>query len=277
MKGAKHQMSETPPVPAPIRMNSSLSRLAVKLHFDRHNDLAEITRGAVATGFVWRRDKRHFLITNLHNVTGWDYARGRALSDVKGTRPNHVATDLRFSWGAERPPFRVASLQMRWHLYDPEDVPLWLVHPTFGDRVDVVALQLDIDAEDAFVLGFPEGLDGGVGFPVWKRASIASEPYVDLDGLPKLYIDTATRRGMSGSCVVARRNFAWPEGGDVRNAAFGEIFQFLGVYSGRVGEQDVAAQLGIVWKGSVIDQIIDGNCRGATPEERHGQRRAAES
>lgn len=44
-----------------------------------------------------------------------------------------------------------------------------------------------------YVLGYPKGLHGGDDFPVWKRASIASEPDLDIDGLPKVLVDTATR------------------------------------------------------------------------------------
>ena len=54
-----------------------------------------------------------------------------------------------------------------------------------------------------FVLGYPKGISGGRGFPIWKRASIATEPDIQHDGLPKLLVDTATREGMSGAPVVA--------------------------------------------------------------------------
>ena len=52
---------------------------------------------------------------------------------------------------------------------------------------------------DVFVLGYPRGISGGRGFPI----SIATEPKIDLDGVPKLLIDTATREGMSGGPVIA--------------------------------------------------------------------------
>jgi hypothetical protein len=56
---------------------------------------------------------------------------------------------------------------------------------------------------DVFVLGFPRGMSGGAEFPIWKRGSIASEPNFDIDNLPKILIDTATREGMSGAPVYA--------------------------------------------------------------------------
>jgi hypothetical protein len=175
-------------------------------------------------------------------------------------------------------------------LFDESGQPQWLEHPVFGNRVDVVALKVAklgdaqlinqplntysdfVDylvavGEDAFVLGFPLGLDGGPRLPIWKRASIATEPHYDLGGLPKLLIDTATRQGMSGSPVIAvRRGFATPQNAkDIGDSIFGTAETFLGVYSGRVGNDGLGAQLGVVWKASVIDEIIDGDVLGKTP------------
>jgi hypothetical protein len=39
---------------------------------------------------------------------------------------------------------------------------------------------------------------------------------------------------------------------------FGKGRKFLGIYSGRVGDDTFLAQLGIVWKSRVIDEIIEG-------------------
>lgn len=59
-------------------------------------------------------------------------------------------------------------------------------------------------AQDVFVIGFPFGAITGAPAPVWKRGTIALDPTYDIEGLPKIFIDTATREGMSGSVVVAR-------------------------------------------------------------------------
>ena len=55
---------------------------------------------------------------------------------------------------------------------------------------------------DCFILGFPEGLFGAAFTPIWKRGSIAAEPYQRVP----YYIDIATRRGMSGSPVIIRHD-----------------------------------------------------------------------
>ena len=119
---------------------------------------------------------------------------------------------------------------------------------------------------DSFVLGFPEGMLGGARFPIWKRASIASEPDIDIDDLPKLYVDTATRNGMSGAPVYLQKSgLITPEGKTMKESYFGVAYKFIGIYSGRIGEDAFNAQLGIVWKEKAILETIHGNQKGRSP------------
>lgn len=124
--------------------------------------------------------------------------------------------------------------------------------------------------QGVFVLGFPEGMTGGANFPVWKRGSIASEPYLDIDDLPKIFIDTATRAGMSGAPVYVHETGRWETevGGGLKRSngsSFGiQGRRFIGVYSGRVGDDTFQAQLGVVWKHSVIDEIIKSSTLGTS-------------
>lgn len=130
-------------------------------------------------------------------------------------------------------------------------------------------------SNDVFILGYPKGI-GTEGLPIWKRASIASEPGIDVDGHPKLLVDTATTQGMSGAPVVQRVDGA-ARMQDNSTAFFNEpVNKFVGIYSGRMvvtaskdlGETieehcptaSLEAQLGLVWKAHVIDEIIDGQC-----------------
>ena len=119
---------------------------------------------------------------------------------------------------------------------------------------------------DVFVLGFPIGMSGGEGFPVWKRGSIASEPDLNIDNLPKLLIDTATRKGMSGAPVFVQQRGDWLSeerdmfGNPKKGQGLGR--RFIGIYSGRVGDGEFQAQLGIVWKASVIEEIIRSSTKG---------------
>lgn len=117
--------------------------------------------------------------------------------------------------------------------------------------------------DDAFVLGYPLGIEGGFGFPIWKRASVASEPDIDLDGLPRLLIDASTRKGMSGSpVIVVQSGVMRTPGADGSEYTLGRGSKFLGVYSGRMADDPMGASLGYVWKGRVIDEILDGRVKG---------------
>ena len=242
------------------------------------------------TGFLWEKDGKLFLVTNLHNLTGWDYTRSRALSPL-GWLPEWIAARFTVAFDKSDTALRLRHEIIQIELFDSSANAEWLIHPKLGNKVDVGVVEigdLKLDgelyniatnthdgwtsfspsvADDAYVIGFPKGMDGGKGFPVWKRASIASEPVFDIDGLPLIYVDTATREGMSGSPVLfIRRGLTMPDGAkDFGEASLGESIAFLGVYSGRVGDDPLGVQLGMVWKSNVIDEIIEGKVRGSSP------------
>ena len=119
--------------------------------------------------------------------------------------------------------------------------------------------------DDVFVLGHPRRITND-RLPIWKRASIATEISLDFDGKPMFLVDTLGDHGMSGSPVVRRQ----ADGGVTESGAWQPMMQpaykFLGIYSGRrrTGDAD-DAQLGIVWKSNVIEQIIYGRKRGVLP------------
>lgn len=93
--------------------------------------------------------------------------------------------------------------------------------------------------------------------PVWKRGTVATEPTLEIDALPKFLIDTATRNGMSGAPVVMHRN-GFHNPGNLKDSFFAVIESFVGVYSGRYGaDSELEAQLGIVWRETVIDEILN--------------------
>ena len=120
---------------------------------------------------------------------------------------------------------------------------------------------------DAFIIGYPFGISTG-SFPIWKRASIASEPEIPIDGWPYFLVDSASREGMSGAPVIARSwGSAQLEYGDHVTTP-GVHSRFLGIYSSRIGANDeLRAQLGHVWHGKVIGEIIAGQRRGSQPWE----------
>jgi hypothetical protein len=233
---------------------------------------------ASGTGFTYENDGQLFLVTNWHNVAGRDPETGRCLSESLAV-PDLILTYF-------RDPSNLGNGKLaRLPLYHDSEMqePAWYEHPELGRKVDVAilpiatslrdahrffpinAIQFDVEykaevADDAFVIGYPFSDMTDAHMPIWKRASIASEPDIDQDRLPKLLIDTATRSGLSGSPVIGQRvGVHGMVGGQVSGTtSFGRIRSFIGVYSGRIGNDELKAQLGIVWKAPVIDEIIAG-------------------
>jgi hypothetical protein len=113
---------------------------------------------------------------------------------------------------------------------------------------------------DVYVLGYPFA-PSGAALPIWKRGSIASEPHLDT-GSGVFLIDSASRPGMSGSAVILRK---WGERMLEDGSTLwtlGAATRLIGVYSGRLHTQDqLEAQLGMVWPVRLIEEIINGTTR----------------
>jgi hypothetical protein len=177
-------------------------------------------RLAKGTCFFVTRSHQEFLITNWHNVTGKDPNTNHLLSN-SARIPNNL--DVRIFKKEEFIDWELLNI----NLYDAYCQPVWLEHKRLKQKIDVVEIPITVPShlafepienmmepfnettplhagQDVFVLGFPFGISVGGGFPIWKRASIASEPEVDVEDLPKMYIDTASRPEMSGSPVVLK-------------------------------------------------------------------------
>jgi hypothetical protein len=116
---------------------------------------------------------------------------------------------------------------------------------------------------DCFILGFPENLIGAANTPIWKRASIASEPYQQFP----YYVDSATRKGMSGAPVIARHTgiFGMKGGQLTGNETIGTVEKFIAIYSGRVGDDELGFQLGTAWQANVLDDILSVKTPGKHP------------
>jgi hypothetical protein len=268
-------------------LSSRLSFAALRVSLCRRDETGAAIERAHCTGFLWQRDVDHYLITNWHCVTGWHPTENRALDDMCFD-PEIAATQVTMSSDGGKAPdgtplFKTSTGEVVVELR-ADGRPVWLEHPRFGSRVDVIAIKLgsgpsglmsapintiefkDLDVlvgDEAFVIGFPMDSKVAYPYPIWKRASLATEPQFDIDGLPMMLIDTATRPGMSGSPVFARQLGVTRQKGKVVLGG-GDAKCFLGVYSSRVGDL-TGLQLGTVWKPSVIDEIIEGGVIGKGP------------
>jgi hypothetical protein len=232
-----------------------------------------------ATGFFVEHKGRLFLVTNWHVVSGRHFQTGKPMDEQKATLPD------RLRYLAPCKGHDGEWMEAECLLYkDANDTrapeaPVWFEHGAHGHKIDVVAIPITLPdgatahtidrvntvpklllsiSRDVFVLGYPRGIDGGRGFPIWKRASIATEPEIQLDGLPKMLIDTATREGMSGAPVIAIADGDFDvEGQPAAYRKPGRVYRFVGVYSGRLGRGEMEAQLGIVWRERALSEILD--------------------
>lgn len=255
----------------------TLSSVKIQAYRDVGNGNENST--AVCSGFLWRHAGQVNLITNWHNVTGQNPDSGQLLGTFA---PTHFKCEYKAS--------RIDSQfgtngTCELSLFDENNTPLWLEHPS-GKNVDVVAIpfqeqlpetheyvvlnEQDFEKEwsprigdDGFIVGYPEGFAGEHTTAIWKRGSLASEPYLDHDGKPMLLLDTLGNAGLSGSPVIGRGHgvlHKGENGGGLTSASiFGTWENFLGVYSGRMSSNGIGSQIGRVWKAQVVGEIFEQN------------------
>lgn len=227
-----------------------------------------------ATAFPWLRlDGRLSLLTNWHVVSG----RNNETYEVthkQGGIPDHLRVHVPLN-DRDRPP-----LIVRVPTLSAEGEPLWVEHPEHGRTVDIAALDIDLPPPGEaslmpmnvvrtvalkqrigmpiFILGYPFGRLG-IGLPVWKQATFASEPFFTASKHQRyLIVDTASRPGMSGSPVIQRAHGQIElEGTHGRIEAGDGAVNFIGIYSGRFHTNDPSdAQLGRVWPAVLVREVV---------------------
>ncbi len=263
--------------------------LSLSTHYLRMIPFGTETIMSTGTGFIHEYDSKLYLITNGHNVTRINPDTNIRIIE-SAAFPVKIKTKARITPKAN--PNTFVSEFFYIDLYEDVDYkkPKWFVHPTHGYKVDVIAIpfadtkdisehvklfpinkykfdnEFEIEiADDVFILGYPFDITGGKELPIWKRGTISTEPFIDIENLPKFLVDTATRSGMSGSPVIMQRNGFHGFNSDkmTGDEIFGLIKLFAGIYSGRIGAEDnFQTQLGIVWKPHVINEIITGQKLG---------------
>lgn len=222
-------------------------------------------RLSTGTGFVVHTTKGPCLITNWHNVTG-RRSDDKQLMSPTGAVPDEIVI-------AHNRAGRLGQWVHRTERLYVNGCARWIEHPTFGDKVDFVALPLvelaDVQtypytfdsppifcgpADGVSVIGFPFGMTAGGLLGIWATGFIASEPDVDFRGLPIFLVDCRTRPGQSGSAVIAYRSGGMVGLEDGNSAVFtGPIWKFLGIYSGRINQD---SDLGLVWKAKAIEDLV---------------------
>ena len=125
------------------------------------------------------------------------------------------------------------------------------------------------EGDQLFVLGYPRGIHDHNVEPLWKRATVASDPVRGWGGENKFLIDCASREGMSGAPVVSYSKSGIMKMGGMTHFGSGPIALLRGIYVGRmidtastIEDRLFEAQIGTVWKREIIDEIIDAKVYG---------------
>lgn len=216
-----------------------------------------------------------YLVTAWHVLSGRHFQTGQSLCPT-GAWPTH----LTIWWNPDGRPGAAKEAQ-RIPLHSEDGEPRWVEIKRGSEWIDVAILPVDVPAGmqaypvnelpegpinqgmggDLFIIGFPMR-DQPLQLPIWKRASLASEPEIPEALQPYQLVDTASRKGMSGAPVVQRVYRPEATGPDLlnalRNPGHRGVTAFDGVYSGRFkGPTEEDMQLGIMWPGWWIPTLIE--------------------
>ena len=229
---------------------------------------------ANATGFLVHKNNKTYLITNRHVVTGKNNETGECLDSNTLAIPNNLKVAISYESAEKNPMWNIRTIP----LFDENQNNLWLEHPKYKEKVDVVALFIaeqpsnmlahncktsynPVITEKVFIIGYPFGylVNPNEGlFAIWSSGTIASEPSLNLSikgvVLPAFLIDAKTRKGQSGSPVI----YYSSNGIDKLTSSFSiyssPVQHEIGIYSGRINSE---SDLGYVWKWSVINEILE--------------------
>lgn len=266
------------------KLNFAVCRLAV------FHDAMPLS---VATGFFHRvvvnDQPATCLVTNWHVLAGRNSDNPALVLHRTGALPNRLSARLvlndQFASYLSLPPDVVHMQEFSISLYRNDGKAGWHQHPTLKNKIDValiimpdmsskfISVNIDEIATandmaisiglDLFVLGYPLGFSHFIDTPIWKRASIASEPHLEgSDAHRRVIVDATTRSGMSGSPVVARAYTHYlTESGEVKCSPHAS--RFIGIYASRpdiqgADERESSAEIGYVYKSGCIGEILQG-------------------
>ena len=277
------------------------SRVAVCIELFCKNQDSQLVKVSSGSGFIHTRKGKSFFITNWHVITG------RNPSDPSKLINNHPDSPFAFQ-------LHLARKENPNHFVPSDKIPLYAdgkprwfetESPKSGsdEKIDLVAIELNYPTtedgplitpiekfspngndllnigRDIVIVGYPFGINGSNPYPIWKRGNIGSEPSLLIDGMPKYYIDTPGRPGMSGAPVfMVSEGIKLPSDmadliidnkgsvldriasldvDAIRNAEKSQILHFAGVYSGSVGDKNLdRLQVGVTWHAAIVDRLF---------------------
>lgn len=208
--------------------NNSNKSLYIKSCFINNDFTFDGVILSTATGFLVKFNKRVYLVTNRHVVTGRDLYTNEPLEKSYNALPNYLVVEFPYEIELSDKGNTFWSNPFRIKLYKEdlilEDDRIWLEHPEYRNRIDVVAIDVTDDYEysmsvlkcarncnfvdiplydnidnipftpkvtdEAYVVGYPYGYSTTIKryLPIWSGATIASE-YEENLTIPISYYD----------------------------------------------------------------------------------------
>jgi hypothetical protein len=219
-----------------------------------------------ATGFIIKPKFKYYLITNWHVVTNKNPVTKSWIDPNNKVAPNKIAI-MHNGKG-------LGTYSLRFeNLVDSNSKILYKEYSIDKEMLDVVALPLKdtsgnitiypvnylpntdsiiIQPTDRlFVLGFPKGVRSAPFMPIWKSGLIASEPDIDQENKPIIWLDIESFGGMSGSPVYLITDKLQYKNGSTANLMGGQLSFFMGVFS---HGQDI--NVGALWKNNYLKNIF---------------------
>jgi hypothetical protein len=220
-----------------------------------------------ATAFVIRSKTTNYLITNYHVVTtknAWDLSW---MDPKRPISPNRI--------GILQNGPKLGDHVLKWeNLLTNHGDTLWLRNTIGNQMVDVIELPLKdtlgvtfypinynntyeeysiTPTDRVFIPGFPLGILGTSGFPLWKSGLIASEPELDEENKPIIWVDDLPFPGMSGSPVYYISKDYKKKNGESGTFMGGELTLFMGVFS----HGNINGVYGALWKSTYLKSIFN--------------------
>jgi len=219
-----------------------------------------------ATGFIIRSNSnKPYLITNWHVVTNKSPVDKSWLNPKIKISPNRIKIHHNGKViGSRIPKFEKLNDERNNKLYTEFKIGKEMVDMIALPLLDTVGTKIypvnykqtyesiTIEPTDrVFILGFPLGFSNTALFPIWKSGMIASEPYIEQENKPIIYIDAFGYGGMSGSpvyMITDKPNFT--NGNMIYN---GQTYTlFMGIFS----HSNSKIGVGALWSSEYLKELF---------------------
>jgi len=221
-----------------------------------------------ATGFVIKSKTKNYLITNWHVVTNKDPKTRNWIDPKTPISPDnikilHNANILgNYTITTEKLAKSDGSIlfkefQINNEMVDVVAIPL--TDTLINVKIYPVNYKTTFDSllisptDRIFVLGFPLGVRSAPAMPIWKSGLIASEPDIDQESKPIIWVDIISYGGMSGSPVYYITDKLMFKNGSSSNMIGGSQSFFMGVFS----HGYYKINTGALWKSTYLKPLLD--------------------